>query len=247
MASMGLKYLVWAKMATEPADAIPTYEAGKAIGKMVSANLAIEINEGELYADDMLVEQISEFKRAEFTAEVANIALEDQAILYGAQYVDNELRAGKDDTPPLGGIGGYQVIVVDGVRKYRAWFFPKVRAVMPDWDAATRGDSITFGTQPIQMKVFSPAYGPWMYRQEFTTEAAAKAYVDTKLGVAAWHNIEVQVQGAGAGKSATPAGVTAVANGSAFQLAISGTVTALYDNGVESKASISSGKYTLSK
>lgn len=246
MASMGLKYLAWAKQATEPADAVPTYDAGKVIGKMVSANLAIENNEGELYADDMLTEYINEFKSAEFTAEVNNIPLEDQATLYGATYASDEFKATYTDTPPFGAIGGIQILLVGGVRKYRAWFFPKVRATLPDWDATTRGDSITFGTQPIQMKVMTPAYGPWYYLKEFTTEAAAQAYIDTKLGVAVWHNIEVQVQGATTGEGASPIGMTSVANAGAFELAISGTPTALYDNGVDEKASIAAGKYTLS-
>ena len=245
MASMGLKYMAWAKQATEPSNAVPTYEAGKVIGKMVSANLAIESNEGELYADDMLAEYINEFKSAEFTAEVNNIPLADQATLYGATYASDEFKATYTDTPPFGAIGGIQILLVGGVRKFRAWFFPKVRATMPDWDATTRGDSISFGTQPIQMKVMTPAYGPWYYLKEFTTEAAAQAYVDSKLGVAVWHEIDVQVQGADEGEGATPVGMSAVANAGTFELAISGTPTALYDNGADSKASIAVGKYTL--
>lgn len=246
MASMGLKYLAWAAQASEPANAVPTYSAGKVIGKMVSANLAIESNEGELYADDMLAEYINEFKSAEFTAEVNNIPLADQATLYGATYASDEFKATYTDAPPFGAIGGIQVLLVNNVRKYRAWFFPKVRASLPDWDATTRGDSISFGTQPIKMKVLSPAYGPWYYLKEFTTEAAAQAYIDSKLGVATWYAIDVQVQNAGAGEAATPMGVTYVANAGTFALTITGTATALYDNGVDSVASIAAGVYTLS-
>jgi len=55
----------------------------------------------------------------------------------------------------------------------------------------------------------------------------------------------VQVNGAGAGEAATPAGVTAVASEGAFELTITGTATALYDNGTDSIASVSAGKYTL--
>lgn len=245
MASMGLKYLAWGKMATEPTNAIPTYNPGKVIGKMVSANLSIQWADGELYADDMLSEYISEFASGDLTMEVDNIALADQATLYGATYDADEFQAVYSDTPPFGGIGGVQVLMINGARKYRAWFFPKVRASMPDWDATTRPDSISFGTQPLNMKVMTPLYGPWYYVKEFTTESAAKAYIDTKLGVATWHDINVQVQGAGAGESASPVGVSSVANAGTFELAISGTPTALYDNGVDSKASIAAGKYTL--
>lgn len=246
MASMGLKYLAWAEQATEPTDAVPTYEAGKVIGKMVSANLAIENDEGELYADDMLSEYISEFKSAELTAEVDNIPLADQATLYGATYTDGEFAANKDDTPPYGGMGGIQILLVSNVRKYRAWFFPKARATLPDWDAATKGDSISFGTQPIQMKIMTPSYGPWYYLKEFDTEAAAKAYIDTKLNVATWYAVDVQVNGAGTSEGATPSGVTYVASGEDFDLTVTGTPTALYDNGVESSSSIADGVYTIS-
>jgi hypothetical protein len=233
-------------MATEPATAVPTYNAGLVLGKAVSVNSSISNAEGELYADDMLAEYVSEFSSGELTAEVDNISLENQAKLYGATYADNEFALSPTDSAPHGGVGGYQVLIVEGVRKYRAWFYPKVRASLPDWDGSTKGSSISFGTQPIKMKIMAPAYGPWYYVKEFTTEAAAKAYIDTKLGVATWYTVEVQVQGDGVGKAGAPVGVTYVANAGTFVLTVTGTATALYDNGVESKSSIADGKYTLS-
>ena len=96
------------------------------------------------------------------------------------------------------------------------------------------------------MKVMAPLYGPWYYLKEFTTEAAAQAYIDAKLGVVVWHAINVQVNGETTGEGATPSGTTYVAAAGTFELVIAGTVTALYDNGVESKGSIAAGKYTLS-
>lgn len=246
MATMGLKYMAWAQMATEPAAAIPTYSAGIALGKAVSVNVSMSNAEGELYADDMLAEYVSEFSSAELTAEVDNISLENQAKLYGATYASDEFKLSANDNAPLGGVGGYQVLMVGGVRKYRAWFYPKARASVPDWDGATKGNSISFGTQPIKMKIMAPIFGPWYYVKEFTTEAAAKAYIDTKLGVATWYAVDVQVQGATTGKSATPEGETSVASAGAFEIAITGTPTALYDNGADVKASIAGGKYTLS-
>lgn len=246
MASMGLKYLAWAKMATEPAASVPTYDTGEVLGKAVSTNLAITNSEGELYADDMLAEYVSEFASAILTAEADNITLDKQAHMYGATYSDNELQLNASDNAPYGGIGGYQVVMINGVRKYRAWFFAKGRASVPDWSGATKGGSITFGNQPIKMKLMAPNYGPWYYVKEFTTEAAAKAYIDTKLNVATWYSMNVQVQGAGSGEAATPIGVTSVASAGTFELVVTGTPTALYDNGAESKASISGGKYTLS-
>lgn len=247
MAQIGLKYMAWAEMLDEPIDAVPTYHPGIVLGRMVSTNLSITNAEGEMYADDQLAEYISEFSSAQWEAQVDNIELYNQAKVYGAKYTeDGELQNFAGDVAPYGGIGGYQQVMVRNVKKYRAWFFPKGKASIPDESAATRGNSISFGTQPIKMRIASPDYGPWKYTKEFTTEAAAKAYVDTKLNVKKWHWASVQVQGAdGVTKAATPAGYTQVEEGGEFVLAITGTPTALYDNGVEKSADIADGKYTL--
>lgn len=246
MAKIGFKYLAWAKMASEPTAAVPTYDTGKVLGKAVSSNLAITNAEGKLYADNKVAENISEFTSAQLTMEVDNISLADQADLYGATYSDSEIQFGTEDNAPYGGIGGVQVLSVGNVRKFRAWFFPKAKAIVADESDNTKTNSISFGTQPLNLDIQPPTYGPWRYVKEFTTEAAALAYIDTKLGVAAWHKIDVQVNGAGAGEAATPLGATYVANASSFELTITGTATALYDNGVDSVASIAAGKYTLS-
>lgn len=246
MASIGLKYLAWAAMATEPTSSVPTYSAGLELAEMVSINLAIQNAEGELYTNDQLTEFLKEFMSGTLTMEVGNITLANQATLYGATITDGELVHTPADVAPYGGIGGYQQLVVSGTKKWRAWFFPKVQASVPDWSGNTKNNSISFGTQPMSFKVLAPKYGPWRYVKEFTTEAAAKAYIDSKLGVVAWREIDVQVNGAGAGEAATPYGISYVANAGTFTLTVTGTVTALYDNGVERKASIANGAYTLS-
>lgn len=186
MAKMGLKYMAWNEIDTETDAAIPTYKAdsGIVVGRMVSINVAISNSEGELYADDMLAEYAAEFSSADLTAEVDNISLENQAKLYGASYDETDgFAANPDDSAPYGGVGGYQVLQINGAKKYRAWFYPKAKAVMPDFDGATKGNSISFGTQPIKMKIAAPKFGPWYRAKEFDTETDAKAYINTKLGL----------------------------------------------------------------
>lgn len=186
MAALGLKYLAWGKMENEPKDAIPTYAKGKVLGKMISMNATVNNSEGELYADDMLAEYASEFTSADLSIEVDNIELEDQAEVLGAKYTeDGEYQAAAGDTAPYGGVGGYQVLMVKGVRKFRCWFYPKAKASQPDMDASTKGNSVSFGTQPIKMKVTSPNFGPWYYAKEFANEEEAKEYIDGKLGITA--------------------------------------------------------------
>jgi hypothetical protein len=246
MAKIGFKYLAWGKMATEPTTAVPTYDPGKVLGKAISSNLAITNSEGTLYGDNEIAEDISEFSSAILSMETDNINLSDQAQLYGAAYIDDELQFGANDNAPYGGVGGVQGLSINNVRKFRSWFFPKAKAIVADETDNTKTNSISFGTQPLKMKISKPAFGLWRYIKEFTTEAAALAYIDTKLGVATWHKINVQVNGATTGEAATPVGVTYVAAAGTFELTITGTATALYDNGVDSVASIVAGKYTLS-
>lgn len=247
MASIGLKYVAWAQMATEPANAAPTYGTGIELGKAVSANLTVTNAEAELYANDMLAEYVAEFVSAELTMEVDNISLQNQATLYGALYDNGEMQVGSEDTAPYGGIGGYQVLMVHGVRKYRAYFFPKAKAQMPDWTGTTKGASISFGTQPLNLRIAAPNYGKWYLIKEFDNEAGAKAWVDAKVGTATQYAVNIMVQGAnGTTKVASPVGANAGAAGADFEIAITGTLTALYDNGTEKKSSVSGGKYTIS-
>jgi hypothetical protein len=245
MAKIGLAYPCWAEIASESTSELPTYNTGFAIGKAVRADLAIAFTEGQLYADNVLSEDVSEFSSGTITTETDNLTIAQMGTIYGATIVDNELGNGADDTPPYGGFGYYQVLMVSGVKKYRAFYYPKVKAKMGDETAQTKGNSITLGTTPIIFTVFKPDYGKWRYVKEFSTEATAKAYIQSKLNVATWYPVNVQVQGATTGEGASPTGTTMVAAGEDFVLQVSGTPTALYDNGVESKSSIAADKYTV--
>lgn len=178
MAKMGLKKLVWS------AGEFGSYEASsKFTAKMVSLSVKINNAEGELYADDMLSEYVREFSSGDLTAEADNIDLVNQAKMYGATYTasSKEIAFNANDNAPYGGIGGYQVLMVNGEKKYRGWFFPKVRASVPDLEGNTKGSSISFGTEAIAMKVLAPDDGIWYYAAEFATEEAADAWIESKF------------------------------------------------------------------
>ena len=127
-----LKYMAWAPMASEPDDAAPAYGTGIVLGRAVSTNLTITNAEGELYADDMLAEYVSEFASGELAAEVDNIAVENQAKLYGATYADGEMQMGGQDTGALWRRG--RIPGGDGARRaqYRTWFFGQSQGIHSD-------------------------------------------------------------------------------------------------------------------
>ena len=74
-----------------------------------------------------------------------------------------------------------------GQKVYKGCFYPKVRAALGNDNAATRGNSITFGTTPTTLTVFACNTGDWRITKEFTgdgAEASALAWLKEKLAVA---------------------------------------------------------------
>lgn len=246
MAKIGMKYWGWAPFVGETTTALPTYGTGFKLGESIKADLSISNAEGQQYADDRLCEDISEFSSGALTGEVDELTLTKQAAIYGATLNDGELGFGADDTPPYGGTAYSQHLQKSGVKKYRTFFYPKVKAKVPNDSAATKSNSITFGTEPISMTVFEPFFGKWRYIKDHASLASAQAYIESKLNIADWYDVNVQVNGATTGESATPEGTTMVASGNDFALTITGTPTALYDNGVDKVADIVAGVYTVS-
>ena len=246
MAGIGLKYFAWAKMLTEPTASPPTYDTGFALTKLIRADLTITNAEGTLDADDTLAEEVSEFYSAELSLEGDHLTLDRQATIYGATYSDNELSFGSDDTAPYGGCGLVQPVMKNSVVKYRAFLFAKAHAKRTDMNLQTKsGGTVTFTPEKLQFTLMQPSYGKWERIKEFDTFAAAQAYIDTALGVATWHPINVIVSGGGETEYASPVGVKMVPDAGGFTLEITGIPDALYDNGVDVKTSISGGKYAL--
>lgn len=246
MAGIGLKYLAWAKMDTEPDGSAPTYGTGFTLSKMVSAELAITNAEGKLYADDEIAEEISEFSYADLTMEGDHLALQDMATIYGAEYDNGVVGFAGDDTAPYGGLGFIQVVMKNNTKKYRAFLFAKGKAKRANETLNTKGESITFATAPLSITLLQPKFGKWERIQEFTTEAAAKAWIDTELGVSTWYEINVQAQGTGSGKTVSPVGKTMAEAESNVEITIEGhaSVTAAYDNGQDVATTITGGDGT---
>lgn len=187
MAKIGLKKFVWAEFATEPDNAAPTYETPIVVGKMVSVNVSFTKASGEFYADDEVTERIDDVVSGELTPELDHISLENQAVMTGATYdsTSGEIVDKNSDSPPYGGCGGYQVLLKNGVKIFRAYFFPKTKASLPDESGNTKTNSPSFGTQEMPMTVLYDNAGRIRLRKDFTGDGAetnALAWVYTKMG-----------------------------------------------------------------
>lgn len=185
MANFGAKYPVFAPISgTETATALPTYGTKTTLGKLVSANLTVNLASGEQYADDELCEQVSEFISGTLAMETNDMTDEVAAVVYGATLDEetSELTYKGADAIPMGGLAYYKVLQRDGTRMYKGYYYPKVKAALGNDSAQTKSNSITFGNTSTTFTIFDHAYGGWRITKEFTKESDAKTWVDTKLG-----------------------------------------------------------------
>ena len=251
MASYGAKSPLWAKITAEPAGALPTYEAGTALGKLVSCGVTPNYAEGNLYADNGLAEYARELTNEDLALETDDLIVARAAALFGATITGGDISYREGDTPPLGGYGFYHTAMRSGVKYHIGHFFPKVRASRNARTFQTKNNSITFGTNSIALKaMFANNREIERESEGFASEDAAYAWVATKLGVASWYFVDVMVQGEAAGKTVDQHGKIFLPAGSAYTLTIEGyaSVKAAYDNGVDKKTAVTggSGTYSLS-
>jgi len=174
MAEFGAKYPCFLKSGES---------AGVVIGKLVSANLTVNLASGELYADDALAEQASEFASGTIAMETDDLTDANAAVIYGATVSESVVTYNKDDTPPFGCLAYYKVLMRNGVKYYKGYYYPKVKAAIGNDNAQTRGSSITFQTAQTTFTVFPDSDGKWRQTKEFTTASAAVAWIDGLCGI----------------------------------------------------------------
>lgn len=220
--------------------------AGVVLGKLVSANLTVNLASGELYADDSLAEQLSEFSSGSIAMETDDMTDENASEVYGCNVNDGTVTYNTGDTCPRGMLGYYKVLMRKGVKYFKAFFYPRVRAALGNDNAQTRGSSITFSTTSTTFTVFADDNGDWRKTKTFTDAEDAKAYIRNLCSIGKYFEVNVSAQGEGTGEGVSRKGVAYVADGQDFRLTIIGEPTYVYDNGEDVTDQVSGGVYTIS-
>lgn len=183
MASFGAKYPRFNTIAAEPAGALPTYASTGpvTIGKLVKADLTVTLASGKLYADDSLAESVDEFSSGALAMETDDMEDDVASVVYGATVEESKVTYKAGDSAPLGGLAYYKVLMRNGVKLFKGYFYPRVKAMLGNDSAATKADSVTFGTAATAFTVFRCNSDAWRVTEELATEAAAKTWVDAQL------------------------------------------------------------------
>ncbi|WP_418972626.1 major tail protein [Allofournierella sp.] len=181
MASFGAKYPCFALIKSENASALPTYEKPVTIGRLVKADLTVQMASGKLHADDILAESVDEFVSASIAMETDDMADDVASEVYGATVTGKEVSYKAGDAAPMGGLAYYKVLMRNGVKLYKGYYYPKVKAVLGNDSAATKADTITFGTSSTTFTVFACKTDEWRITEELESDTAAQEWVDAKL------------------------------------------------------------------
>lgn len=160
--------------------------------KVIDEKFSPEFNSAELYADDTLAECDYTFKKGSITITVANDDDEKDAEIMGNTIEDGEVVRAITDNAPEVGYGHIVTKIVNGVRKYKVEFFPRIKFTKIVADAKTRAENVEFSTTSIEGVVYpldaefnGMAAGTWEKHKTFATEEEAEAYLDACLSPSA--------------------------------------------------------------
>lgn len=184
MASVGMRYVVAAPIASESSGI--TYGTTITL-KAVEANLAWELDDSKLYADDAVAESEGSISGYTLDLTVDHLTDANEASLLGREKVGStdEYEA-TDASPAYSGVGYVRVLKKNGVRKFQAFFYPKLQFTMQNETARTREASTTWGTPQLHgigMGAYDSSTGKNKFRkqQTFETMAAAISYLNGKF------------------------------------------------------------------
>ena len=219
---------------------------GVVLGRLVEANLTVNLASGEMYADDELAEQLSEFSSGSLALSTDDMTDENSQEVYGCRVEDGTVIYNKNDTCPLGVLAYYKVLMRRGVKYYKGYFYPRVRAALGNDNAQTRGNAITFTPTQTTFTVFTDDNGDWRKTKTFNSASDAAAWCEELTGVSDAFAVNVSSQGEGEGDGVDLKGTSYVAAGEDVVITITGTPSAVYDNGENVTSSVSGGTYTIS-
>ena len=188
MSKIGLKYPVYAQL-TESGTTL-SYSAGAVLAKAISANISIPPSDVKLYADDAIAESDRSFTGGTVSFGIDELSDKAKVDLLGyiegatadATIGSKELTSGTN-TPANVGFGFYGAQVKNKVKYWRAIWLKKVQFAEPSDEMATKGESVAFGTPTLEGVIMLSADEKWKVEATFSTEAAAKAWLDGKAGI----------------------------------------------------------------
>lgn len=188
MANIGHKLIKMCTFTETEANGVitETLAAGFSLAKPVKTGLNINFSETPLYAGDTLAENAKEFVDGTVTHELSDLSDDEYAKTTGASIsTGGEVTDSGEDVRPFIREGWISTRMKNNVKSYRVVVLRKVQFTPEAEEYETKGKSTAFKTPSIKGTVMLDKDGNWRNKQTFDTEAAAIAYLDSKVNIPA--------------------------------------------------------------
>ena len=185
MAKIGMEYVVMGKLNTAAAvsGATAVYTAARYMGPNAAFSGNPTTNDVKDYGDDRAVETDNSVTGGTISVEHNELTLEEYAYMLGHTLSNGAVVANTNDLAPFLGVGMVGKSKRNGARKYTAKFYYKTQFREPNDENATKQDSTSFSHTTIEGSLFELENGDWKDQKEFDTLAAAKDWLNDKVGL----------------------------------------------------------------
>lgn len=193
MAVIGLKYLAVAPLKTEVDGQLPTYDPGRKIGHLMSANLTWNRGNAALHGDNVEVEHDNTITSGDMTVGTTYIDIDGRKMVLGEEEFGTptggapQEYATVDAPGPYLGTGFVVKDSGDGNPKYIGYWYFKTQYSMNE-NNQTRGESTEYQAPEMDCHILAvrPAAdlkNRFRIFAEFAVEADAIAWVKSKAGI----------------------------------------------------------------
>lgn len=191
MAAVGMKYITFAPITSEPSQAAIVYGTGAIAQHAISGSVTYNFDESSLYGDDMLAEYYKGMTGYDLElglTELANAVATMLGIETAVTVSGTTTYKMVGDNQTAVGCGFVQTQIVNGTTTYNGYWFHKVTFSLNSEAAQTRGETIEWQTPTLTGKgwgvVLDTTTGvQYRDRQEFTTEADALTWLKGKANI----------------------------------------------------------------
>ncbi|MHB1153565.1 MAG: major tail protein [Eubacteriales bacterium] len=174
--------------------------AGAAIGKAINATVQLTTSRAQQYADNGEGEIINEYTGGTVTIGVDEITLPVKADMMGNTITDGELVTAEGDIAPYLRFGYLTEGITNKVKHYLGNVFMKSSFAPGSESYQTRGQNSAFQTDTVSGMLSKNSAKQFKKEKSFTTEAAARAYINSFLNIL--ENIIVSSAAGATGKTA---------------------------------------------
>lgn len=174
MAKIGAKY-----PAFKPNNAV----SGIILGRLNAANVTLNSASGEIWGDDIRAEYLSEFSDGSIAMETTNLSDENATVVFGHASFNGRVKCNSGDLAPEGRFAYYRVLMVNGVKYYKAFGYYRVRAVLGNENDQTKSNNITFTTDSVTFQIMTLDNGDWREYETYESEPDAIAFVKDFCGI----------------------------------------------------------------